>query len=80
MEKAFFFRVRTGPSLQQPGAYGLIYDSANAKTGKASQYTAVNLGDEDYQQIYFVSRLCKKATQQLIGTRFANKTYKVRSA
>lgn len=49
---------------------GSLLDSANAKTGQPRQYKAVNLGDEDYQQDLFREQTLK-ATQQLIGTRFA---------
>lgn len=49
---------------------GSLIDSTNAKTGKARQYKAVDLGDEDYQQDLFREQTLK-ATQQLIGTRFA---------
>lgn len=49
---------------------GSLIDSANAKSGKARQYTAVDLGGEDYQQDLFREQTLK-ATQQLIGTRFA---------
>ena len=49
---------------------GALIDSANAKTSKPRQYKAVNLGDEDYQQDLFREQTLK-ATQQLIGTRFA---------
>ena len=49
---------------------GSLIDSANAKTGKPRQYKAVNLGDEDYQQDLFREQTLK-ATQQLLGTRFA---------
>ncbi|WP_372844397.1 EcsC family protein [Psychrobacter sp.] len=49
---------------------GAMLDSANAKTGKPRQFKAVNLGDEDYQQDLFREQTLK-ATQQLIGTRFA---------
>lgn len=49
---------------------GAMLDSANAKTGKPRQFKAVNLGDEDYQQDLFREQTLK-ATQQLIGARFA---------
>lgn len=49
---------------------GSFIDSANAKTGKPRQYKAVNLGDSDYQQDLFREQTLK-ATQQLLGTRFA---------
>lgn len=49
---------------------GALIDSANSKTGKPRQYKAVNLGDEDFQQDLFREQTLK-ATQQLIGTRFA---------
>lgn len=49
---------------------GAIIDSTNAKTGKPRQYKAVNLGDEDYQQDLFREQTLK-ATQQLLGNRFA---------
>ncbi len=49
---------------------GAMIDSANAKTCKPRQFKAVNLGDEDYQQDLFREQTLK-ATQQLIGTRFA---------
>ena len=49
---------------------GAMIDSMNAKTGKPRQYKAVNLGDEDYQQDLFREQTLK-ATQQLLGTRFA---------
>ena len=49
---------------------GAMIDSANAKTGKPRQFKAVNLGDEDYQQDLFREQTLK-ATQQLLGTRFA---------
>ena len=49
---------------------GAIIDSVNAKTGKPRQYKAVNLGDEDYQQDLFREQTLK-ATQQLLGPRFA---------
>ncbi len=49
---------------------GSMIDSANAKTSKPRQYKAVNLGDEDYQQDLFREQTLK-ATQQLLGTRFA---------
>ncbi len=57
----------TRNNLERMGAF---IDSANAKTGKPRQYKAVNLGDEDYQQDLFREQTLK-ATQQLIGTRFA---------
>ena len=57
----------TRNNLERVGAF---IDSANAKTGKPRQYKAVNLGDEDYQQDLFREQTLK-ATQQLIGTRFA---------
>lgn len=49
---------------------GAMIDSMNAKTGKPSHYKAVNLGDEDFQQDLFREQTLK-ATQQLMGTRFA---------
>jgi len=49
---------------------GAAIDSMNAKTGKPSHYKAVDLGDEDYQQDLFREQTLK-ATQQLLGTRFA---------
>lgn len=49
---------------------GSLIDSANAKTGKPRQYKAVNLGDDDYQQDLFREQTLK-ATQQLLGKRFA---------
>ncbi len=49
---------------------GAFIDSTNAKTGKPRQYKAVNLGDEDYQQDLFREQTLK-ATQQLLGNRFA---------
>ena len=49
---------------------GAMIDSVNAKTGKPRQFKAVNLGDEDYQQDLFREQTLK-ATQQLLGTRFA---------
>lgn len=49
---------------------GAMIDTMNAKTGKPRQYKAVNLGDEDYQQDLFREQTLK-ATQQLLGTRFA---------
>ncbi|WP_426138198.1 EcsC family protein [Psychrobacter sp. TWR1-1-1] len=49
---------------------GAMIDSMNAKTGKPRQYKAVNLGDEDYQQDLFREQTLK-ATQQLLGSRFA---------
>ena len=49
---------------------GAMIDSVNAKSGKPRQYKAVNLGDEDYQQDLFREQTLK-ATQQLLGTRFA---------
>ncbi|WP_296244909.1 MULTISPECIES: EcsC family protein [unclassified Psychrobacter] len=49
---------------------GAMIDSVNAKTGKPQQFKAVNLGDEDYQQDLFREQTLK-ATQQLLGTRFA---------
>ena len=49
---------------------GAMIDSANAKTGKPRQFKAVNLGDEDYQQDLFREQTLK-ATQQLLGPRFA---------
>jgi len=42
----------------------------NAKTSKPRQYKAVDLGDEDYQQDLFREQTLK-ATQQLLGPRFA---------
>lgn len=49
---------------------GAMLDSVNAKTGKPRQFKAVNLGDEDYQQDLFREQTLK-ATQQLLGSRFA---------
>ena len=49
---------------------GSLLDSANAKTGQPRQFKAVNLGDEDYQQDLFREQTLK-ATQQLLGNRFA---------
>lgn len=49
---------------------GAMIDSMNAKTGRPRQYKAVNLGDEDYQQDLFREQTLK-ATQQLLGPRFA---------
>lgn len=49
---------------------GAMIDSVNAKTGKPLQFKAVNLGDEDYQQDLFREQTLK-ATQQLLGSRFA---------
>ena len=49
---------------------GSMIDSMNAKTGKPRQYKAVDLGDEEYQQDLFREQTLK-ATQQLLGPRFA---------
>jgi hypothetical protein len=49
---------------------GAIIDGVNAKTSKPRQYKAVNLGDEDYQEDLFRQQTLK-ATQQLLGPRFA---------
>ncbi|WP_286796339.1 EcsC family protein [Psychrobacter sp. UBA6291] len=49
---------------------GAMIDSVNAKSGKPRQFKTVNLGDEDYQQDLFREQTLK-ATQQLLGTRFA---------
>ena len=49
---------------------GSMIDSMNAKAGKPRQYKAVDLGDEDYQQDLFREQTLK-ATQQLLGPRFA---------
>ena len=49
---------------------GAMIDSVNAKSGKPRQFKAVHLGDEDYQQALFREQTLK-ATQQLLGTRFA---------
>ena len=49
---------------------GAMIDSVNAKSGKPHQFKAVNLGDEDYQQDLFREQTLK-ATQQLLGNRFA---------
>ena len=49
---------------------GSMIDNMNAKTGKPRQYKAVDLGDEDYQQDLFREQTLK-ATQQLLGPRFA---------
>ncbi|WP_350562633.1 EcsC family protein [Psychrobacter sp. CAL346-MNA-CIBAN-0220] len=49
---------------------GSLIDSVNAKTSKPRRYKAVDLGDEDYQQDLFREQTLK-ATQQLLGTRFA---------
>lgn len=57
----------TRSNLERMGA---MIDSVNAKSGKPRQYKAVNLGDEDYQQDLFREQTLK-ATQQLLGTRFA---------
>lgn len=48
---------------------GSLLDSAN-KTDKPRQYKSVNLGDDDYQEDLFREQTLK-ATQQLLGTRFA---------
>ena len=57
----------THSNLERMGA---MIDSVNAKSGKPRQFKAVNLGDEDYQQDLFREQTLK-ATQQLLGTRFA---------
>ena len=57
----------TRDNLERMGA---MIDSVNAKSGKPRQFKAVNLGDEDYQQDLFREQTLK-ATQQLLGTRFA---------
>ena len=57
----------TRSNLERMGA---AIDSMNAKTGKPRQYKAVNLGDKDYQQDLFREQTLK-ATQQLLGSRFA---------
>ncbi|MGO2339643.1 MAG: EcsC family protein [Psychrobacter sp.] len=49
---------------------GAVIDSINAKTSKPRRYKAINLGDEDYQQDLFRQHTLK-ATQQLLGPRFA---------
>lgn len=49
---------------------GAAIDGMNAKASKPRQYKAVNLGDEDYQQDLFREQTLK-ATQQLLGPRFA---------
>lgn len=49
---------------------GAVIDSMNAKKSKPRHYKAVNLGDEDYQQDLFREQTLK-ATQQLLGPRFA---------
>ena len=49
---------------------GSMIDNMNAKTGKPRRYKAVDLGDEDYQQDLFREQTLK-ATQQLLGPRFA---------
>lgn len=49
---------------------GAMLDSINAKTGKPHHYKAVDLGDEDSQQDLFREQTLK-ATQQLLGPRFA---------
>ncbi|WP_444521203.1 EcsC family protein [Psychrobacter sp. AOP7-B1-25] len=49
---------------------GAMIDNVNAKTGKPRQYKAIDLGDEDYQQDLFREQTLK-ATQQLLGPRFA---------
>ena len=49
---------------------GAMIDSVNAKSGKPRQFKAVNLGDEYYQQDLFREQTLK-ATQQLLGNRFA---------
>lgn len=58
----------TRNNLERAGA---LIDSMNAKTSKPRQYKAINLGDEDYQQDLFREQTLK-ATQQLLGPRFAN--------
>lgn len=57
----------TRSNLERMGA---MIDSVNAKAGKPRQFKAVNLGDQDYQQDLFREQTLK-ATQQLLGTRFA---------
>lgn len=57
----------TRSNLERMGA---MIDSVNAKAGKPRQFKALNLGDEDYQQDLFREQTLK-ATQQLLGTRFA---------
>lgn len=57
----------TRDNLERVGA---LLDSANAKTGQPRHFKAVNLGDEDYQQDLFREQTLK-ATQQLLGNRFA---------
>ncbi|MBB3107884.1 hypothetical protein FHS24_002418 [Psychrobacter luti] len=57
----------TRSNLERMGA---MIDSVNAKSGKPRQFKAVNLGDEDYQQDLFREQTLK-ATQQLLGNRFA---------
>ncbi len=49
---------------------GAMIDTMNAKTSKPRQYKAVDLNDEDYQQDLFREQTLK-ATQQLLGPRFA---------
>lgn len=48
---------------------GSLLESVN-KTDKPRQYKSVNLGDDDYQEDLFREQTLK-ATQQLLGTRFA---------
>lgn len=57
----------TRDNLERVGA---MIDNVNAKAGKPRQYKAVDLGDEDYQQDLFREQTLK-ATQQLLGARFA---------
>ncbi|MDN6276242.1 EcsC family protein [Psychrobacter sp.] len=57
----------TRNSLERIGA---VIEETNAKTSKPRHYKKVNLGDEDYQQDLFREQTLK-ATQQLLGSRFA---------
>lgn len=57
----------TRSNLERVGA---VIDSMNAKTSKPRQYKAVDLGDKDFQQDLFREQTLK-ATQQLLGPRFA---------
>ena len=49
---------------------GALIDTVNAKTDKPRQFKAVDLGDTDFQQDKFREQTIK-ATEQLLGTRFA---------
>ena len=49
---------------------GALLDTVNSKSSKARKYDAVDLGKEAYQRDLFSDQTLK-ATQQLIGTRFA---------